>query len=184
MVTKNSIDHLLPKSDRLLTQTERQERAISEIHDDLRTKTNKIIQNIEGVESRLKKQENEVVNLSQRQIPTGLLLDPTIDRLVEYDPNRYLALNEDYTTETSTLLTSKSSSTSSPSVTIPTLSLNLQTTTPMTSTNSTATSVNGTRASTRNRGVIFPSVKNKPSLTNSTFTTDNLLANYKDIKVT
>ncbi|XP_044006364.1 angiopoietin-4 [Aphidius gifuensis] len=187
MVTKSSIDHLLPKSDRLLTQTERQERAISEIHDDLRTKTNKIIQNIEGVESRLKKQENEVVNLAQRQIPAELLLDPTIDRLVEYDPNRYIALNEDYTTEGSTLLSSKASSTSSPSVAIPTLSLNSQSTTPMTSTslhstNSTTTSGNGTRASTRNRGVIFPSVKNKPSLTNSTFTTDNLLANYKDIK--
>lgn len=34
----------------------------------------------------------------------------------------------------------------------------------------------------RKGGVIFPSVKNKPSIANSTFATD-LLANYKDIKV-
>lgn len=82
------MDDLLPKSDELLTQTQRQERAISEIHADLRTKTNKIIENLEGVESRLKKQEDDVATLAQRQIPAELLLDPTIDRLVEYDPGR------------------------------------------------------------------------------------------------
>lgn len=36
------------------------------------------------------------------------------------------------------------------------------------------------RSPSKNRGVIFPSVKNKPSLPNSTFTTDNLV-NYKDV---
>lgn len=50
-------------------------------------------------------------------------------------------------------------------------------TTPMT-----ATSLNTAKPSNRNRGVIFPSVKNKPSLTNSTFTND-VLINYKDVKV-
>jgi len=34
--TKFSVDHLLPRSDELLSQTQRQERAISHIHDDLR----------------------------------------------------------------------------------------------------------------------------------------------------
>lgn len=89
MGTKSSVDDLLPKSDKLLTQTQRQERAISEIHADLRSKTNKIIENLEGVESRLRKQEDDVATLAQRPIPAELLLDPTIDRLVEYDPSRY-----------------------------------------------------------------------------------------------
>lgn len=82
------MDDLLPKSDELLTQTQRQERAISEIHADLRSKTNKIIENLEGVENRLRKQEDDVASLAQRPIPAELLLDPTIDRLVEYDSNR------------------------------------------------------------------------------------------------
>lgn len=55
--TKSSVDDLVPKSDELLTQTQRQERAIGEIHNDLRMKTNKIIANLDKVEKRLKKQE-------------------------------------------------------------------------------------------------------------------------------
>lgn len=90
--TKSSVDDLLPKSDELLTQTQRQERAISEIHADLRSKTNKIIENLEGVENRLRKQEDDVASLAQRPIPAELLLDPTIDRLVEYDSNRLVFL--------------------------------------------------------------------------------------------
>lgn len=181
MGTKSSVDDLLPKSDELLTQTQRQERAISEIHADLRSKTNKIIENLEGVESRLRKQEDDVATLAQRPIPAELLLDPTIDRLVEYDPSRYVSVTEDFVTEmpTSTLPTTASpplstttsiSSVGSPSNN-PTSS-----TTPMT-----ATSSSTARPNSRNRGVIFPSVKNKPSLANSTFTSD-VLINYKDVK--
>lgn len=87
--TKSSVDHLLPKSDALLTQTQRQERAIGEIHQDLKTKTNLIINNLDMVEKRLKKQEDDVQILAQRPGPSELLGDPTIDRLVEYDPSRY-----------------------------------------------------------------------------------------------
>lgn len=86
--TKSSVDHLVPKSDELLSQTQRQERAIGEIHQDLRTKTNQIIENLDLVERRLKKQEDDVAVLAQRPVPPELLMDPTIDRLVEYDPNR------------------------------------------------------------------------------------------------
>lgn len=86
--TKSSVDDLLPKSDELLTQTQRQERAIGEIHHDLKTKTNLIIENLDIVEKRLKKQEDDVSVLAQRPVPAELLMDPTIDRLVEYDPNR------------------------------------------------------------------------------------------------
>lgn len=87
--TKTSVDDLVPKSDELLTHTQRQERAIGEIHQDLKAKTNLIINNLNVVEKRLKKQENDVANLAQRPVPAELLMDPTIDRLVEYDPNRY-----------------------------------------------------------------------------------------------
>lgn len=87
--TKSSVDDLVPKSDELLTHTQRQERAIGEIHSDLRTKTNLIISNLDMVEKRLKKQEDaSAVLAQQRPVPAELLLDPTIDRLVEYDSNR------------------------------------------------------------------------------------------------
>lgn len=89
--TKSSVDDLVPKSDELLTQTQRQERAIGEIHHDLKTKTNLIISNLDNVEKRLKKQEDDVAVLAQRPVPQELLMDPTIDRLVEYDQNRYMA---------------------------------------------------------------------------------------------
>lgn len=87
--TKSSVDDLVPKSDELLTQTQRQERAIGQIHSDLRLKTNLIIENLDMVEKRLKKQEDDVATLAQRPVPAELLLDPTIDRLVEYAPTRY-----------------------------------------------------------------------------------------------
>lgn len=87
--TKSSVDDLVPKSDELLTQNQRQERAIGQIHSDLRLKTNLIIENLDMVEKRLKKQEDDVATLAQRPVPAELLLDPTIDRLVEYAPNRY-----------------------------------------------------------------------------------------------
>ena len=51
--TKSSVDDLLSKSEELLTQTQRQGRAISEIHADLRSKTKKIIENLVGVGNRL-----------------------------------------------------------------------------------------------------------------------------------
>lgn len=78
--TKSSVDDLLPKSDELLTQTQRQERAIGEIHNDLRSKTNKIIANLDKVEMRLKKQEDDVANLAQRPVPADILLsEPSLD---------------------------------------------------------------------------------------------------------
>ncbi|KAL9876649.1 serine-rich adhesin for platelets isoform X1 [Glossina fuscipes] len=106
--TKSSVDHLLPKSDALLSRTQRQERAIGEIHQDLKTKTNLIINNLDIVERRLKKQEDDVQLLAQRPVPAELLMDPTIDRLVEYDPNRYSVI-DDYTetSRTSTLTTAQ-----------------------------------------------------------------------------
>ncbi|XP_015437143.1 PREDICTED: angiopoietin-4 [Dufourea novaeangliae] len=197
--TKSSVDDLLPKSEELLTHTQRQERAINEIHADLRSKTNKIIENLEGVENRLRKQEDDVATLAQRPIPAELLLDPTIDRLVEYDSSRYVGLSEDVTTETtvssvtpttvvSSVSMSMSSSTSSNL--IPTNNLGNSTSNINGSNNIyNSTTASGSisipsssqRSSTKSRGVIFPSVKNKPSPANSTFTTDAFLS-YKDVK--
>lgn len=88
--TKSTVDDLVPKSEELLSQTQRQERAIGEIHQDLKAKANLIISNLNVVEKRLKKQENDVAVLAQRPVPAELLMDPTIDRLVEYDPNRWV----------------------------------------------------------------------------------------------
>lgn len=175
--TKSSVDDLLPKSDKLLTQTQRQERAIGQIHQDLRTKTNLIIENLDMVEKRLKKQENDVNILSQR--PADLLIDPTIDRLVEYNQNRYSIIEEsteNAATTTKQILTTQ--------------------TTPATTSSSTQASSTPTQGNINNfinatasnqtakansRKVIFPSVKNKPSKMNTTFSTDSV--GYKDIKV-
>ncbi|KAK6627417.1 hypothetical protein RUM44_009894 [Polyplax serrata] len=170
--TKSSVDDLVPKSDELLTQTQRQERAISNIHNDLRTKANKIIENLNLVDKRLKKQEDEVMNLATRPVPAEFLLDPTIDRLVEYDNTRYTVdpepslsseqteqpLPVSFTTPTSTISTSTQATTTTPSPFV---------------------RDNGNKAT--HRGIIFPSVKNKPSLSNTTFTTD-AVATIKDIK--
>ncbi|XP_049537684.1 kinesin-related protein 8 [Anopheles darlingi] len=183
--TKSSVDDLVPKSDALLTQNQRQERAIGEIHHDLKTKTNLIINNLDMVEKRLKKQEDDVAVLAQRPVPAELLMDPTIDRLVEYDPNRYIV--EDFTEAlpTTTYPTSSSSASSSSSSS----SSSTSTTSSSTSTSSTTQSnsvhiASGTTGTAKNvsrkGGIIFPSVKNKPSVLNSTFASDSLF--LKDIK--
>ncbi|XP_017868643.1 PREDICTED: angiopoietin-related protein 3 [Drosophila arizonae] len=196
--TKSSVDHLLPKSDALLTQTQRQERAIGEIHQDLKTKTNLIINNLDMVEKRLKKQEDDVQILAQRPVPTELLVDPTIDRLVEYDPNRFSVidesltdLNEPATTPTptaqstaynssttalySTVSTSTGHSTSS-SNTINSTSNGTSTT----SATTTAWSSTPTKSVFRKGGIIFPSVKNKPAVVNNTLASD--IYTLKDVK--
>ena len=51
--TKTSVDHLVPRSEELLSQTQRQERAISNIHNDLKEKTNAIIKELSQVEREL-----------------------------------------------------------------------------------------------------------------------------------
>lgn len=89
---------------------------------------------------------------------------------------------EDFTTETpttsmlSTATPSLATTTSISSVASPSNNPSVSTT-PMT-----ATSSSTHRPNNKNRGVIFPSVKNKPTLTNSTFATE-VFVNYKDVKV-
>lgn len=181
--TKTSVDDLLPKSDKLLTQTQRQERAIGQIHQDLRTKTNLIIENLDMVEKRLKKQEDDVTILSQRPVPADLLIDPTIDRLVEFNQNRYSIIDEapePVTTTNAPPSTQSSTSTSKTQTTSSTTQGNVNIIT-------NASSINQTTASpaktiSRKGGIIFPSVKNKPSKINTTFMSESSLG-IKDIKV-
>lgn len=174
--TKSSVDDLLPKSDELLTQTQRQERAIGQIHDDLRTKANLIIENLDMVEKRLKKQEDDVANL--RPVAPELS-DPTIDRLVEYDQNRYQVADEIIdsipTTSFPSIQTSSSTSTSISSSTNAQASIQSNTIV-----NATGEASKPSKVSPRKGGIIFPSVKNKPSVVNTTFTEVNVI---KDIKV-
>ncbi|KAL9876659.1 kinesin-related protein 8 isoform X2 [Glossina fuscipes] len=157
--TKSSVDHLLPKSDALLSRTQRQERAIGEIHQDLKTKTNLIINNLDIVERRLKKQEDDVQLLAQRPVPAELLMDPTIDRLVEYDPNSISSPSSSSSTSQTATMTSSS---------------------PVNSVSQSSSSTSPTKPISRKGGVIFPSVKNKPSVVNTTFSTD--IITLKDIK--
>lgn len=183
--TKSSVDDLLPKSDKLLTQTQRQERAIGQIHQDLRTKTNLIIENLDMVEKRLKKQEEDVNILSQRPVPADLLIDPTIDRLVEYNQNRYSIVEEPTesaststaTTPTTPITSSSSSSTQATTTTQGSMNNFIN--------SSISNQTSGSNAKTVSRKgesrIIFPSVKNKPSKINTTFATDSV--GYKDVKV-
>ncbi|CAG0885516.1 unnamed protein product [Darwinula stevensoni] len=57
--TKSSVDNLVPKSEQLLDKTQRQERAISEIHSDLKNKTDKIIENLYMVERTIREKSGE-----------------------------------------------------------------------------------------------------------------------------
>lgn len=102
--TKSSVDDLVPKSNELLSQNIRQERAIGQIHDDLNVKANLIIE-------RLKKQEVDAASLSGRPVPSDLLLDPTIDRLVEYDLSRYSGEEPPIATTAATTTTTTSDAT-------------------------------------------------------------------------
>lgn len=179
--TKSSVDDLLPKSDELLTQTQRQERAIGEIHNDLRTKTNKIIANLDMVEKRLKKQEEDVVNLVQRPVPAELLLDPTIDRLVEYDPSRYNI--DDNLPATDTTLPVTYTTVPPPTiVTQSSVTMTQPSTTPMSSSSQQESTTQSKRSEKRKGGIIFPSVKNKPSRANSSLSND-FIGTIKDVKV-
>ncbi|XP_067632233.1 uncharacterized protein [Eurosta solidaginis] len=215
--TKSSvINDLLPKSDALLTQTQRQERAIGEIHHDLNAKTNQIINNLDMVEKRLKKQEDDVQLLAQRPVPAELLMDPTIDRLVEYDPNRYSVIDEYPETNipTTPVSTSSTGTSTAPPPTVgpttgtlsayttaatttlspPTLSAytytaaqmaaiaagNTIASLPASSISSATSTSTSSKPLSRKGGIIFPSVKNKPSVVNTTFSTDILA--LKDIK--
>ncbi|KAL3284188.1 hypothetical protein HHI36_018354 [Cryptolaemus montrouzieri] len=175
--TKSSVDHLVPKSDELLTQTQRQERAIGEIHNDLKTKTNKIIANLDKVEKRLKKQEDDVANLAQGPVRAELLLDPTIDRLIEYDPKRYVEEFSETSTESLTTMYPPMPFGYQNTVVL----INQTATSSVTPSSTHMNTSTEKRTEKRKEGVIFPSIKNKPGPANTTFTTE-MLDLSKDVR--
>ena len=71
--TKSSVDTLVPTSEALLWQTQRQERAISDIHTDLNVKTKQIIENLNLVERQLLQHQQQVQQpqVQQREISGG-----------------------------------------------------------------------------------------------------------------
>ena len=93
---------------------------------------------------------------------------------------RYIGLNEEFATEIPT--PSNTVSPTTPSIPSSSSTSSIASPTPPTTTPMTPTSSSSQRSTTRNRGVIFPSVKNKPIPANSTFTTD-VVVNIKDVRV-
>ncbi|XP_026481689.1 angiopoietin-1-like [Ctenocephalides felis] len=186
--TKTTLDNLVPRTGELLTQTLRQERAIGQVHQDLRAKANQIISNLDMVERRLRKQEQQHA-ANSLPVPAELLLDPTIDRLVEYGQTTFD--DHDYTIAGTTespqsTVTLQTSSTQHHS-TSSSANLNSATSgnTAANSTSNNASSATSSKANIpRKGGIIFPSVKNKPTLVNSTFaaaaSADSI--NYRDVK--
>uniref|UniRef100_A0A6P4EAP8 Uncharacterized protein LOC108041703 isoform X1 n=2 Tax=Drosophila rhopaloa TaxID=1041015 RepID=A0A6P4EAP8_DRORH len=188
--TKSTVDYLLPKSAALLTQTQRQERAIDEIHQDLKTKTNLIINNLDKVEKRLKKQENYVQILAKLPEPPELIADKKIDSILKYDLNSHSLIDETFkranlsssfsyvqptivNTISPTLFTSSTGD----------LMLDQLHSTPISPiiTYSTGALINGSKSAIRKDGIIFPSIKKKPAIINTTIANDILT--LKDIKV-
>ncbi|KAH8413608.1 hypothetical protein KR222_001987 [Zaprionus bogoriensis] len=164
--TKSSVDHLLPKSDALLTQTQRQERAIGEIHQDLKTKTNLIINNLDMVEKRLKKQEDDPVTTPSTTTRSATNFNTsTTPYSTTGPPTGAMSTNSQTSTSNTNLNNIQS--------------LMVNTTLP-TSPATPTWNATTTKSVFRKGGIIFPSVKNKPAVVNNTFTGD--IYTLKDVK--
>ncbi|KAJ8973645.1 hypothetical protein NQ317_012348 [Molorchus minor] len=166
----SKIDSLVQQMKPIISVSEKMDEVwdvVGEIHSDLRTKTNKIIANLDKVEKRLKKQEDDVATLAQRPVPAEILLDPTIDSS-EFESTRYL---DEFATDTTLPV---GFSTLPPPVVHTQISVQ----------NSTSlSSTTEKRAEKRKGGIIFPSVKNKPTPLNSTFVTaSDAATSIKDVK--
>lgn len=82
--SKTSEDDFLPESAARLSQTQRQERAIAEIHQDLKTKANTVANNLDMVEKHLQEQEGDVHPPMKLPDSQELPLDTVLDHLLEY----------------------------------------------------------------------------------------------------
>ncbi|KAH8306792.1 hypothetical protein KR018_005653, partial [Drosophila ironensis] len=187
---KSTVDHLLPKSEVLLSQTQRQERAIDEIHQDLKAKTNLIINNLDMVEKRLQKQDSNVTSFLHQDNPVENPRGVLIDSFLEFNPSNYSLIDEHISGEHSNF------STSIPDAMVVTNVSILHTTTSnpedkflpqsrLSQLNekiqlASGSTTNGTKSVIRKGGIIFPSIKNKPAIINNTLNIDIL--SLKDIK--
>ena len=65
---KDKVEQLVPKSEELLSQTQRQERAISNIHNDLKEKTNAIMKELSDVERELLTTKTTSANVVKAEV--------------------------------------------------------------------------------------------------------------------
>ncbi|XP_070069079.1 angiopoietin-2-like isoform X2 [Drosophila takahashii] len=187
--TKSTVDHLLPKSAALLTQTQRQERAIDEIHQDLKTKTNLIINNLDIVEKRLKKQENYVQILANLPEHPEMTTEKALTRFLENESKNHSVIDEILKRSNSSLslpyIQPSIVTTSLPTLLAPSTEDIVLSQLHSTSTNTNVTYnngslANGSKSGTRKDGIIFPSIKKKPAFINTTMANDILA--LKDVK--
>lgn len=153
--TKTSVDDLVPKSEQLLSQTQRQERAISNIHNDLKEKTNAIMKELGQAERDLKPPVN-AKKINTRRILRG----QGITKTSLLRRQRLERGNTTLPTQATTRSLRSTTTTKAPNTSIRTT----PETTPTTITRPTRTTT------TRGPSVIFPSVENKPIVINTTFT--------------
>ncbi|XP_050745626.1 angiopoietin-2 isoform X5 [Drosophila biarmipes] len=182
--TKSTVDNLLPKSAALLTQTQRQEREIDEIHQDIKSKTNLIINNLDMVEKRLKKQENYVQILANLPEHHDLTTNKSFNQFVEYDSTNHSIFEETLKRANSSLSIFYTQPSIGTTI-LPTTGDNIQSQLHETSINTNATYhkgsvITGSKSATRKDGIIFPSIKNKPAVINTTIVNDILA--LKDFK--
>ncbi|XP_043064406.1 uncharacterized protein LOC108101089 isoform X2 [Drosophila ficusphila] len=171
--TKSTVDNLLPKSAALLTQTQRQERAIDEIHQDLKTKTNLIINNLDMVEKRLKKHENYVQKLANLPDHSELLPNGTFDSFSEQDTNNRAIFD---TTLKPSIMT-----TIQPTTFTSSTEDNIMLGQLYTMSSTVNTTYNASKTAVRKDGIIFPSIKKKPAIQNNTVFND--VVSLKDYKI-
>ena len=141
--TKTSVDHLLPKSEELLSQTQRQERAISNIHNDLKEKTREIMKELSDVER-------------ARGVKAG-----DDKQLKQHQPRKIRPYQESPPMTTHATLHKRPKPNSSASM----LPLAL----PLIDTSLELEEMENSNT-TKGPSVVFPSIENKPIVVNSSFT--------------
>ncbi|XP_039227449.1 angiopoietin-2 isoform X1 [Drosophila yakuba] len=169
--TKSTVDYL-PKSSVSLPQTQRQERAIDEIHHDQNSETYLNINKLDMVQKQLRKLENY-------KAPEEIT-DTTIKSILENESNNYSDTDENLRTESFLL----SLSYIQPTIVNKTLTT-LFTSTPgdvlgpihsasldTNGTHNNGPVVNGAKSANRKDRIIFPSIKKKPSILNTTIAND------------
>ncbi|XP_039147332.1 uncharacterized protein LOC6739559 isoform X1 [Drosophila simulans] len=170
--TKSTDGHLLTKSTAPLSQTQRQERAIDEIHHDKKSKSYLSINNLDMVKKQFEKQES--------YMPPEGITETRIKSILEYESKNYSDTDENSRTEILHL----SLSNIQPTIVNKTL------TTPFTSTpgdvlgllhsasldtnrtHDDGPVVNGLKSANRKDRIIFPSIKKKPAFLNTTIAND------------
>ncbi|XP_070134317.1 angiopoietin-1 isoform X3 [Drosophila bipectinata] len=174
--SKPSENDFLSKTEAYLSQTQRQERAIGEIHPDLKTKANLIVNNFDMGEKHLQEQEKDLQPFMKLQVPLELPLDTTSDHLLDFSPTNFSVKDENLL-ETNLKLSKPAQNT---------LYTNVSNTEEKSNhgnmpSETTYSLPISSKPIIRKGGIIFPSIKNKPAILNSSLNTETLT--LKDIRV-